>query len=830
MAKADLPKEKTGFSPRFWWGCRLAVLLFGLLVYRETLAPGRVLFTTDDNVGALSLRKASLPDAFLGGWDDSLAAGQPNLVTISWTNLVLWLLPVKVFVNWIHTLDLVLASLLLLGFLRRRGLHPAAALAAVLTAFWLGSNFFLTYAGHIGKFGVLLMAALYLYLLELAVQRRSWAWAALAGGALGGMFLEQADSALFFALFLGPYAIVRAGEVFQWKPAGWIRIVVPVAGFSALVGLHAVLTAYTLFRMDLPETGQAADEQAARQELWEYCTQWSLPPFETLEWIAPGYFGWRSGEPTGPYWGKLGRSAGFETTGQGFPNFKLETFYKGAIPVLLCLFGAGLFFLKGVTTPLGRIEGRFWVVAVAVSFLLGLGKYFPLYALFFQLPGMSSIRNPVKFLQFTQLGMAILAGVGLDALLRAAALSASDAPALRRWIRLSGRMAAGLAGVMVLLGLMYLATRQGTVSRFAQEGYGTLAEVIAGLRIRAVFWAAAMTAGGLGLAAWLLRSGRKSLLPALALVAVVAADQLLHSRHYVSTVSARSLVGEQPPVEFIRENLGHQRLLLLNQQGFYNNWLTVLLPYNQIPTFNIAQMRMPEDYKAYFGAVGNQPVRMWAHFAVGLAMGPAQFWNQIQADPRMKDLFSLVYAFSIHPFGEGIRAEPATQSQPGHEVILQPRLPWYRYRLFNRVVTAPEGGLLDALVRADPMQEVVVPESVRGLPAPETAGRNPGEVGVIDYRAGRVHLKVHAETDAILRLADKFSPHWKATLDGKPATLFRCDYLFQGIAVPAGIRDVVVEFRPPLGGLWLQLAGFAGLAAAVGCLSITRRKPDPETA
>ncbi len=49
-----------------------------------------------------------------------------------------------------------------------------------------------------------------------------------------------------------------------------------------------------------------------------------------------------------------------------------------------------------------------------VTLLLSFGKHFPLYALFYEFPMVSSIRNPNKFLQVFQLAVAILAAYGFD--------------------------------------------------------------------------------------------------------------------------------------------------------------------------------------------------------------------------------------------------------------------------------------------------------------------------------------------------------------------------------------------------------------------------------
>jgi len=174
----------------------------------------------------------------------------------------------------------------------------------------------------------------------------------------------------------------------------------------------------------------AQQEDDPRQK-WEFSTQWSWPPEETIDFVAPGYMGWRSGETEGPYWGRMGRSAGWEKTGQGFMNFKLENQYLGAIPIIFAFFAVFAVFFRSnllrreklsqesmrVNEDLNnsaniKAEVIFWFCAAMVALLLSFGKYFPLYQLFYQLPAVNNIRNPNKFLQIFQLAVGILAAYG----------------------------------------------------------------------------------------------------------------------------------------------------------------------------------------------------------------------------------------------------------------------------------------------------------------------------------------------------------------------------------------------------------------------------------
>jgi len=89
--------------------------------------------------------------------------------------------------------------------------------------------------------------------------------------------------------------------------------------------------------------------------------------------------------------------------------------------------------------------------------------------------------------------------------------------------------------------------------------------------------------------------------------------------------------------------------------------------------------------------------------------------------------------------------------------------------------------------------------------------------------AERMVIRVGAPSPGITVLADAFDPGWKATLDGMPCPILRANGIFRGVATPAGIHEIVFEYRPVsfLVGMWVSLASLALLTLA-GLVALLR--------
>jgi hypothetical protein len=116
----------------------------------------------------------------------------------------------------------------------------------------------------------------------------------------------------------------------------------------------------------------------------------------------------------------------------------------------------------------------------------------------------------------------------------------------------------------------------------------------------------------------------------------------------------------------------------------------------------------------------------------------------------------------------------------------------------------------------DPQSKVFV---AAGLP-PDTAtnanNQSPGTVDFVSYAPKDLTLKAEASAPSVLLLNDHFDPNWRVTVDGKPETLLRCNFLMRGVFLQPGTHLVEFKFLPPVGLLYVSIASIGSALLAMG--------------
>ena len=290
------------------WAAPGFLVLFGgvaLLVFHALWSPGSVLMTSDDNVGLVAFNQRVIAASPLAHWTGETLWGMPGLQGFHLWALAMGALSAEAFMNVYHGLCLALAAWLLALYLRDRGLRPAACVFGGLVAFWTGTNLTLTYAGHVGKYGLMVFLALAVFALGRWGKTGRMAWSLVAGAAAGAMFLEQADVALFCALLLVPVGVFEARRA----AGGWNALQLAKKSWGAALAAALLAGGASLTVVGAGVTEVPNDEDPAAK--WAYLTQWSQPPGESLDFIAPGWTGWRSGEPSAECRWPCGRPSGY---------------------------------------------------------------------------------------------------------------------------------------------------------------------------------------------------------------------------------------------------------------------------------------------------------------------------------------------------------------------------------------------------------------------------------------------------------------------------------------------------------------------------------------
>ena len=78
---------------------------------------------------------------------------------------------------------------------------------------------------------------------------------------------------------------------------------------------------------------------------------------------------------------------------------------------------------------------------------------------------------------------------------------------------------------------------------------------------------------------------------------------------------------------------------------------------------------------------------------------------------------------------------------------------------------------------------------------------------------------------AILVVSDAYSSDWDVTVDGQPATLYRANYSFRGVWLPAGDHTIEFTYRPRAFLIGGAISVLALLGLGVAGLWYWRRHP-----
>ena len=614
--------------------------------------------------------------------------------------------------------------------------------------------------------------------------RRPVAWGAVGLGLQ--TFAGQPQYMFYGSIAAVAYFLIRLTmetEVRRDRRALFGRFV----GFAAIYVLGMILGAVQM----LPSLELLSHSARSGGRLSvDWLAQYSVTPESYLSMLVPWLYG---KEPVVTYWGRW--------------NVWETGTYIGVIGLALAVCGV----------VAGRRRWRWLAFGMTLGLgLIAVGPYTPLRSLLFRLPGFHLFRGIGRFVAPMSLFAGLLAGFGVDALVRnegrrrrralicLAALGLAlvvaaaatwrprpRAPAywlsfMRANLRLPGRLA------------VYLDPRLPRSPAFQAETWRVAWVSLAQS-------AALVTA--LAGAAFLAR--RRRAWVAAALLALVAVDFWVHDRPYLITFNGARLVVSPKVAEYLRGQ-GPSRITL---GRFYSHG-----PLDP----------MAVGVACLEGVEPNVPARYHDIFCKALDMPLSEQKTSLCAarpSQGLELLRLLNWRFIVDRVSAPIIDIPGARevfrdAEVGERVTELPGwLPRARLVHHVRVVEPPQ--VLDTLLRAR-YRRAAVMDSPPDFPLAEPTTREAWPE-FLQYEPERVVVRVRAKAPGLLVLSDMLYPGWQARVDGRRVRLRRVDYLLRGVPVDKGEHTVEFVYRPLSFDIGM-IVSIAGGWVAVGMLVPLKRR------
>lgn len=478
---------------------------------------------------------------------------------------------------------------------------------------------------------------------------------------------------------------------------------------------------------------------------------------------------------------------------------------------------------------LARMARCFSILAL-ITFLLSMGRFFPPYRWFYDLIPSFGWRNPNKFFFTTSFCLVFLAGYGAQVVVEAIEKRSKD-PASARLLRRIAGMWWKIAGVLLAGAIVVLVQQSDLILELTERSWTRQeAEVIVsgmGLSLlrATLFWGCW---GGLVYAAWRNAGSSPARLPwlACAWIMISVGEMAFVASHYIDYFDYRRALEPHPLLRRVIDDGKRDifRFKMVVSDSVLNDLYFLQITYHHIQLMDIpSASRIPDDYKRYFEELDHNPVLLWELTNVRYVLAQKAVAEQILR-AYGKGRLEWVTDYTFESTGDnfsGFQVKEVPQDDPNSSYELLkltnplPRalvVPEIRFASdLNDLFEQMKGGKVN-------FQKTMLALAPSGALAPEprTLAKDFGSQ-IKTYTNNRIVIETHSDQPAYLLLNDKYDSDWRATINGKPARIFRANFIMRGLEIPAGRSEVVFIYEMDRK-LLIFTAIAWGAALLFGCL------------
>ena len=404
--------------------------------------------------------------------------------------------------------------------------------------------------------------------------------------------------------------------------------------------------------------------------------------------------------------------------------------YTGIMSLILAMTGVILY----------RSRPYIWcfriIALIAVTIMLG--KYTPLYHLYYLFPGISLFRIPARCMIIFVFSLAVLAGFGVQQLCRPDTPKKNHTTAIALWLVLFVSLFAGMNFLEVPL--------------FSKE-----------ILTAVVFFIIAFV--------------------------LISLSRFLKNKSVVAGLIIAILFAElyffyHPTIPIINENKVFAKQPYEYQFANDNSFFRVATPLDAL---------LGENFH-YCGINGYTPLALKSYFRFVHEMADVPILKETR-NTLNPQIFHRNTVFSSKVLN--IKYAYINDANEFEMITADKIMP--RAALVGQVVVLPElNDQLQYMKRPDfdPQQQILLQSPLPKSTHPSAKGTEANSVTITKYQPERIELNCVSDTDTCLVLSELFYPGWQAYLDGEKVQILRADYLLRAIALPAGHHKVVFVCKP----------------------------------
>jgi hypothetical protein len=645
-------------------------------------------------------------------------------------------------------------------FFRDRGWHVGGALVAALAFAFGGSA--ASRIQHIGQIESLVFLPLALWMLARALERSSWP-AGVGAGVFASLIVLGRDQVSLIAIY-----VLIGFVVWHWM-SGDGRLAQMSASVKPL--LSGALAGALIVTVPVTLTGLLAMHSNRPEIDYNFAAGGSLHPADLLMLVFADLFG--AGDFNRDLWGPPGFAwhEAFGPTGLAVAQ-NVGQIYSGALVAVVVL-GFGI--VRGL---LWAREIRFFTLTMVLALLYALGKYTPVFHLFFDfLPGVTLYRRPADATFVFGALLAMAAGYLVHRWLT------DIIPPPRRWPCMAD-ISIAVALIVIAAGLALHVGELATAALPILWGMGFATVATALLAVTRPL------------------AGRAPLVVATVLAVFSVADLAWNNAPNEST-------GLKPSqYEALRPDTTDETVALLKAK-----LAAAAAPdrRDRVELIGVAyhwpNIGLIHDFDHLFG---HNPLRLSdferATAAPDTVAGP----DQRPFPPLMSSYRSVLEnLFGVRFVAIGVPVEQIDKSfKPGDLEFIQHTKDAYVYenpRALPRVLLATswQRADFDAMIRGghwpdiDPRRVVLL----EGVPAGAPSGEGSGTARLLRYHNTDIEIEADSTNGGFVVLNDVWHPWWRATVDGAPVDILKANVLFRAVVVPTGRHVVRFTFHPFAGAL-----------------------------